>query len=157
MVKEIWDWIKGLLISLFLPIICIISGILFFLFGAIASVGGNQIIGSPLILVGIILFLSGLLLPVYFFVKSLFASVKDLSSKDATHRFSGLLGIIILAILIFSYRETIFKTQADAPNLLMIFFIASFSFIVILILLTKAIHLILSRVIRTITDLRNKK
>lgn len=152
--NDVLNWIKDSLISLFLPIACIIAGIMLFFLGVILGGTINSNIGNIFLLFGIILFLSGFAMPVYFCIKSLFTSVKDLSSKNLTQKVSGLFGITFIIIFILSYREVIFNNSTSTLNVLITFLILSLGFLVILILITKIIYLIISRLIKFMTDLQ---
>jgi len=155
--KDVINWIKDYFISIFLPIICIIAGITLLIFGAAIGDMFNQNIGSVLSLIGIVLFFSGLALPVYFFIKSLFFSIKDLSSKDSTRKISGILGIIFLVIFILSVRDYVFNMSSNVITALIILLVVSFAFLIILMIIIKMLYLIVSSLIRFLTGLRGKK
>jgi hypothetical protein len=150
--NDVLNWIKDSLISLFLPSFLVVVGIFLFFYGLYLIDTFNQNIGSFVSLFGITLFFSGLVLPVYFCIKSLFISVKDLSSKNLTQKISGLFGITFIIIFILSYREVIFNNSTSTLNVLITFLILSLGFLVILILITKIIYLIISRLIKFVTD-----
>jgi hypothetical protein len=150
--SDILNWIKDYLISIFLPIICIVIGIFLIIYGSYVRDTYNASIGSITILAGIVTLLSGFALPAYFFIKSLFVSIKDLSSKETIYKISGLFGLIFAIVFILSFRDWIFNTSSDTLNALIMFFVISFGFLIILILITKVIYLIISRLIKLVTE-----
>lgn len=155
--NNVLNWIKDYLIPVLLPGICIAIGIILIIFGMDIGSMFNQNVGNILFLIGIILFLSGFVLPVYFFVRSIFTSLKDLSSKDPSLKISGILGIIFLAIFILSLRDYIFKMAHDTLTALIILFVMSFTFLIILMLIIKMLYLVISSLIRFLTRLKGKK
>jgi len=154
--KEILKWILGSLTSIFLPSLCIIIGIILVLYGMYINQKVNDT-GGIMASIGIILFLLGLVLPVYFFIKSLFFSIKDLSSKDSTRKISGILGIIFLVIFILSVRDYVFNMSSNVITALIILLVVSFAFLIILMIIIKMLYLIVSSLIRFLTGLRGKK
>jgi len=154
--KEILKWILGSLTSIFLPSLCIIIGIILVLYGMYINQKVNDI-GGIMASIGIILFLLGLVLPVYFFIKSLFFSIKDMSSNDSSRKISGILGIILLVIFILSIRDYVFNMSSNVITALIILLVVSFAFLIVLMLIIKMLYLIVSNLIRFLTGLRGKK